>query len=127
MADPALKGDVTISIRVSDWRASAAWYERALGYTLLYSVEDLGWCELATPSRDVTIGLGQYGTPGSNASCVPVLGVRDIDAQRRRMEAMGVRFEGETRTIEGLVKLATFSDPDGNTLMLSQSLAKEVR
>ena len=33
-----------------------------------------------------------------------------------------MRFDGETREIEGMVKLATFYDPDGNALMLSQRL-----
>jgi hypothetical protein len=33
-----------------------------------------------------------------------------------------VRFDGETREIEGMVRLATFYDPDGNTFMLAQRL-----
>ena len=33
-----------------------------------------------------------------------------------------MRFDGETNEIEGMVKLATFYDPDGNSFMLAQSL-----
>ena len=40
-------------------------------------------------------------------------------------ESHDVRFDGDTITIEGLVKLATFFDPDGNPLMLSQSLMQQ--
>ena len=35
-----------------------------------------------------------------------------------------VRFDRPTRTIEGMVKLAKFFDPDGNRFMLYQSLEK---
>jgi CreA protein len=34
-----------------------------------------------------------------------------------------VRFDGDTCTIEGWVRLATLYDPDGNVLMLYQDLA----
>jgi hypothetical protein len=33
-----------------------------------------------------------------------------------------VRFDGDTMTIEGMVKLATFYDLDGNKLMFSENL-----
>ena len=34
-----------------------------------------------------------------------------------------VKFDGETQTVPGMVKLATFFDPDGNKLMLYEDLA----
>ena len=40
----------------------------------------------------------------------------DLDAARDALESKGVEFDGDTRTIEGMVKLATFFDPDGNKL-----------
>ena len=52
-----------------------------------------------------------------------MFGVTDIDAARTEMEGKAVRFDGETQVIPGMVKLATFFDPDGNSYMLSQSLA----
>ena len=33
-----------------------------------------------------------------------------------------MRFDGDTREIEGMVRLATFYDLDGNTFMLAQRL-----
>ncbi len=54
--------------------------------------------------------------------CVPVWGVRDITAARASLEAAGVRFDGPTQEISGMVKLATFYDPDGNAMMFAQSL-----
>jgi len=40
------------------------------------------------------------------------------------MEAAGIRFDGPTETIEGMVSTATFYDPDGNALMLAQDLTQ---
>jgi len=44
-----------------------------------------------------------------------------IDLYSRRV--VGVKFDGETETIEGMVSTATFYDPDGNALMLAQDLS----
>jgi CreA protein len=44
------------------------------------------------------------------------------NAARAHMEAQGVRFDGPSVSHEGMVKLATFYDPDGHTLMLYQDL-----
>jgi predicted enzyme related to lactoylglutathione lyase len=64
--------------------------------------------------------------PSSNArrgGAVLTFNVRDIDAARAYLETRkDVRFDGETCTIEGWVRLATLYDPDGNVLMLAQSL-----
>ena len=49
-------------------------------------------------------------------------GVRDLDAARRALEGAGVPFDGATMTFEGIARLATFFDPDGNKLMLYQDL-----
>ena len=46
----------------------------------------------------------------------------DIDAAKARLDAHGVRQDGDIQTIPDLVKLLTFYDPDGNAMMLSQSL-----
>ncbi len=59
---------------------------------------------------------------GKGGGATLTFGVKDIDAAREQVEAKGVRFDGPTREIEGLVKLATFYDPDGNTLMFYEGL-----
>ncbi|MCV6548604.1 MAG: hypothetical protein OIF56_15220 [Cohaesibacter sp.] len=38
------------------------------------------------------------------------------------MEQASVKFDGETIVVDGMVKTATFYDPDGNALMLAQDL-----
>ncbi|MFO0893614.1 MAG: VOC family protein [Phycisphaerales bacterium] len=123
MASPlGYDGGLTIALEVSDRKRSIAFYRDVLGFTLLYDVEEIGWCELATEVARVNVGLSQVERPKVGAGPVPTFGVKDIDAARRRLEGAGVRFDGKTREYPGMVRLATFFDPDGNALMLYQSL-----
>jgi len=61
--------------------------------------------------------------PSARGGAVLTFNVRVIDAARAYLETRSdLRFDGETCTIEGWVRLATLYDPDGNVLMLAQSL-----
>ena len=123
MASPlGFDGGLTLSFQVGDRKRAMAWYRDVLGFSLLYEVEDIGWCELATETKGVNIGLSQVEKPSVGAGPVPTFGVKDIDAARSILESKDVRFDGETQEIPGMVKLATFFDPDGNALMLFQDL-----
>lgn len=116
-----LENTITLALSVSDRHASAAWYAQTLGFELLYHADEAGWSELSTLTPGVTIGLGEQAAPAPGNS-VPVFGIQDLDAARAKMEATGIKFDGETVTEEGMVKIATFFDPDGNALMLAQDL-----
>lgn len=111
---------VTISTNVSDMSKSIDWFKKALGFELIYRLDDFGWCELATPIKGVSIGLSQSDEPKGGTA--PFFSVVDIDAARAHLESAGALFDGETNTIEGMVKLASFKDPDGNSFGLAQSL-----
>jgi predicted enzyme related to lactoylglutathione lyase len=115
-------GGLTCAMEVSDLERSMAWYQSVLGFEILYQVDDIGWCELQTPVQRVTVGLSQVESPQVRGGATLTFGVEDVDRARSALEKTAVRFDGETRTIEGLVKLATFFDPDGNRLMFAQSL-----
>ena len=116
-------GSLTLAIQTRDRGKAQKWYQDVLGFQFLYEVEDIGWCELATECSKVNIGLSQVENPKVGAGPVPTFGVNDIDAARAELESKDVRFDGETMEIPGMVKLATFYDPDGNTLMLFQDLS----
>ncbi len=116
-------GGLTLSMQVSDRKKSIAWYQDVLGFTLLYDVEEIGWCEMATETPKVNVGFSEVEEPKVGAGPVPTFGVEDIDKARGMLEAKDVRFDGETREIPGMVKLATFFDPDGNAFMLFQDLS----
>jgi catechol 2,3-dioxygenase-like lactoylglutathione lyase family enzyme len=105
---------------VSDLDRSIDWYRDALGFELDYRIDEYGWCELRTPVRGVTVGLGQSQESPKPSDTTPTWGVREIVAARGHLESLDVRFDGDIRDL-GMVKLATFYDPDGNPWMLAES------
>ncbi|WP_421725128.1 VOC family protein [Bauldia sp.] len=113
---------LTLAMSVRDRHRSADWYVDKLGFTLLHHIDEAGWSELATKTEGVTLGLGEQTEP-QPGNTVPVFGVADIEADRKKLEAAGVKFDGPTDTVEGMVSTATFYDPDGNALMLAQDLS----
>lgn len=115
-------GGCTLSLGVKDRKASTKWYTEVLGLTLLYDVPEIGWCELATETKGLNIGFSdvEKPTPGGPT---PTFGVVDIEKARAMLEAKKVRFDGPIREYPGMVKLATFFDPDGHSLMLFQDLS----
>ncbi|EAV41749.1 glyoxalase family protein [Stappia aggregata IAM 12614] len=119
----SLDNTITLALSVRDRHASADWYAANLGFELLYHVDDAGWSELKTLTEGVTLGLGEQSEPAPG-NTVPVFGVADIAVARSALEKAGVRFDGPTETIEGMVSTATFYDPDGNALMLAQNLSR---
>ncbi|WP_299828727.1 VOC family protein [uncultured Roseobacter sp.] len=119
----SLEDTITIALSVTDRHASAKWYNDMLGFEILYHADEAGWSELQTKTSGVTIGLGEQTEPAPG-NCVPVFGTTDLDRARRALEQAMVRFDGETDTVEGMVKTATFYDPDGNALMLAEDLTK---
>lgn len=117
----SLEKTITIALSVRDRHASAAWYGAMLGFETMFHADDAGWSELQTKTEGVTIGLGEHTEPVPGNS-VPVFGIADLDAARQKLEQAGVRFDGDTIVVEGMVKTATFYDPDGNALMLAEDL-----
>lgn len=123
MAVVTLNDRITFALSVSDRHASAKWYGDMLGFELLYHIDEAGWSEVKTMTEGVTLGMGEQAEPAPG-NAVPVFGVADIVAARSALEAEGVKFDGPTDTIEGMVSTATFYDPDGNALMIAQDLTQ---
>jgi len=117
----SLNSAITLAISVRDRHASAQWYSDKLGFELIQHIDQAGWSEMHTKTEGVTLGLGEQSEPAPG-NTVPVFGVANISEARRSLEEAGVRFDGETETIEGMVSTATFYDPDGNALMLAEDL-----
>jgi len=117
-----LDNTITIALSVSDRHASAKWYTQMLGFELAYHFDDAGWSEMKTNTENVTLGFGEHVEP-KPGNCVPVFGVADMDTARTALESEGVKFDGPTDVVEGMVATATMFDPDGNALMLAQDLS----
>ena len=113
---------MTAALGVSDLERSIAWYHDVLGFELIYKLDDWGWAELRSPLAGVNVGIGQAEELEPRGGATLTFGVADIDAARAYLEAHDVGFDGETTEVPGMVRLATFYDPDGNTFMLAQRL-----
>ncbi|MEM6941681.1 MAG: VOC family protein [Pseudomonadota bacterium] len=122
MSVVTLDETITLALSVKDRYASAKWFEEMLGFKLRYHMDEAGWSELETKTAGVTLGLGEQTEPAPG-NAVPVFGTPDLATARSALEAQGVKFDGETETMEGMVSLATFYDPDGNAMMLAQDLS----
>ncbi|KZL16732.1 Glyoxalase-like domain protein [Pseudovibrio axinellae] len=117
----SLENTITLAISVRDRHVSAEWYTAMLGFELVHHIDEAGWSEMKTKTAGVTLGLGEQAKP-TPGNTVPVFGIGDIESARSSLEAAGVRFDGATQTIEGMVSTATFYDPDGNAMMFAQDL-----
>ena|SRR5688572_1479691 len=118
-------GGLTASMGVKDLDRSIAWYRDVLGFTLLYKIDEMAWCEMSTGVDRVNVGLSQVEKVAPEGGATLTWGVKDIKSARKTLEGAKVRFDGDTMTIEGMVMLATFFDPDGNKMMLFQDLQKK--
>src|SRR6476469_8867508 len=80
-----------ISVVVTDYDRSVAWYRDILGFDLVYELKEYGWCELKTPFT-FNVGLGQTETvtPGN---VTPTFGVKDIDAAIAHLREHDVQVE----------------------------------
>jgi predicted enzyme related to lactoylglutathione lyase len=119
---PFAYGDhVTIAVNVADFERAIAWYREAFGFELIYKLDDWKWCELSTPIDGVHIGLGQTDDE-TRGGMQPTFQVADIEAAKAHLESLGAVFDGDIHEVEGMVKLASFKDPDGNALGLAERL-----
>ena len=114
--------DLVLSFPSTDLQRTRDWYEHHLGFQHRFTADAISWMELCSHMQGVHLGFA-LNTEPNPGNCVPVFGVVDLDTTRKTLEAEGIRFDGETIVIDGMVKLATLYDPDNNALMLSQDLS----
>jgi catechol 2,3-dioxygenase-like lactoylglutathione lyase family enzyme len=114
--------EITASMAVTDLDRSIDWYRRVLGFELLYRVDEIGWCELSTNMAGFNVGLSESREVAQGGGATNVWSVASIAAAKSHLDALGVRQDGGVRTIDGMVSLLTFFDPDGNALMFAESL-----
>lgn len=119
-------GGLTCALECLDLKVSTQWYQEILGFELLYVAEEIAWAEFRSPVEGVTVGLAQVEAPQTRGGATLTWGTTDIDAARAALEALEVRFDGPTERVEGMVRFATFFDPDGNRHMFYEDLSSDV-
>jgi len=117
-------GGLTLSIPVSSLDTAIAWYQKHLGFELIYRMDELGWCELTSSVEHVNIGLSVVEEPNVGG-ITPTFGVSDLDVSQATLLDQGVRTDGDVMVIEGMVKLLTIYDADDNALMLYEELQSQ--
>ena len=118
---PNYADGLTLSMPVANLETSIDWYERVLGFSLLYRVDELGWCELQSAVDKVNVGLSVVESPNPGGA-TPTFGVSDIDEAKATLEAAGVKIDGDIMIFDNMVKLITFYDPDDNSLMFYEKI-----
>ena len=109
--------------RVSDLNAAKKFYGDVLGLKKTFEIE--GWCEFSHANGAASIGLNQMAAGDDEGGATVVLGVDELSRAQADLIKKGARFEGEVQEVPGVVRIATFRDPDGNRLQLCQTLMKE--
>ena len=115
-----------VFIHVKDSELMAKWYKEKLGLGIKNTTSDLSWQEFAlSENRDHTRFALDYGGP--NASDIeqqPIIisfKVADIYKAVNEFEKRGVIFSGSQKVLDvGPTLVATFQDPEGNYLQISQ-------
>lgn len=107
---------------VDDFESAKKFYGQVLGLRKTFELQQ--WAEFAGAEGEESIGIAANPHAGKEPGATIVLDVSDIERERRRLESAGVKFEGKTEEIPGIVRLATFRDPYGNRLQLAQALMK---
>ena len=111
-----------VSLPVTDMERSTAWYRDTLG---LEQTGTGGFPEFRLGDNAFLYLLSmeaigsQFTAPHTAAMA---LRVADVEAARSELETRGVQFVGETFDT-GVCHMASFTDPDGNVLMLHRRYA----
>ena len=108
-----------IQLGVSNLDRAIAFYADTLGFEMTERRNDLKFAHIATNVPGLQIGLSETADAKGTGSAVLNIGVADVVAARKALEARGVLFKGDTVIIPGKVALASFADPDGNTLRVA--------
>jgi predicted enzyme related to lactoylglutathione lyase len=107
---------------VDDFESAKKFYGQVLGLKKTFEAQE--WAEFAGAEGQESIGIAANPRAGKEPGATVVLDVNDIEREQKRLESAGVKFEGKTEEIPGIVRLATFRDPHGNRLQLAQALMK---
>lgn len=114
-------------IVVSNLEKAKEFYTQVLGLKVHEYAQEYKWLEVIGHDGGMILGIFEENASsedkaGSNA--VVTMVVDDLVAAKHELEAKSVRFHGDIIEVPGHVKMATFTDADGNKFQLVQVLNK---
>ena len=106
-------GALNCTLTVGSLDAAIDWYERVLGFKVRARMDQIHFAVMETGVPGVVLGLGEGEATGSGSTEL-TWGVSDIEAAEAAFKASGGQPHGPISAIPGVVRLLSFSDPDGN-------------
>ncbi len=109
-------------VPVLDYEQAKSFYQKELEFELVLEDQDSSWAEFQiSPGAKIAI----HGVKVANANPIGalVLDVENLEQSELWLRGKGIKLTGKEE-IPGLAKLASFTDPDGNVIQLSQSLVE---
>lgn len=110
-------------IPVVDFERAKSFYLDDLELDLVMEDEESNWAEFQiSPGAKLAI----HAVKATNANPIGAI-VVEVDSMEKSelwLQGKGIKLT-DKEEIPGLVKLASFSDPDGNIIQLSQSLQQD--
>ena len=124
MAAPQITGVDFVCVPTRDHDRAAEFYGQTLGLPLRKRWGDMPATEFQAGNLTLVVfDPTGFGQPQATPNSAPIaLQVDDVAAARRALGESGVEFRGETID-SGVCRMAIFSDPDGNPLMLHHRYA----
>ena len=112
-----------VSAPTRDLGRAVRFYRDLLGLPVSVDRPEQGYAEVETDNLTINLfdpeSMGLEFAPNRH---LVALRVADVAEARRKLEAAGVEFEGETEDT-GVCLIARFRDPDGNGLLLHHRYA----
>ncbi len=114
-----------VYLHVFDSESLSKWYTEVLGLDLKFKTDDHGWQEydlgMSPPTRFAIEAVRMPISQTEKQSIMISFRVDNVTRMVTELEKMGVKFFGEPKIQkEGLSLFATFQDPAGNWLQLSE-------
>ena len=118
------KPGVGFHYNVSNLERTLAFYTEKLGFKVLFYDTSNGKAIVATNTKDCFIGFAEANLIVPSSTCT-TFEVENIEQAVQSLQQKGVEFKGGILEVSNTVKLATFSDPDGYKLTLSENISCE--
>ncbi|NHJ03653.1 MAG: VOC family protein [Candidatus Heimdallarchaeota archaeon] len=120
-----IKGIDVVFIHVKNPEKMAKWYKENLGFEISYRTSDHTWQEFRMPNSPQTRFALDYSdsnpTEVEQQSIMISFKVDNIQLAISELEKKGIVFWGKNKVIDvGPTLIATFKDPEGNFVQISQ-------